>query len=107
MKIETPATGIWIKQEFDDAVFFAIDCECGLKDHQVTFELEKVDNTISLNLYTTQSTRYFDNFFERIRFKAITTLQLWWHDEIKFESSTLLSLQQTANLAHYLTLLTK
>jgi hypothetical protein len=122
---QTPAEGIWITKEFPNALFFNVACECGNDDDQIQFEIEIDDNQISLNMWTKQQTQWWkDPFNNNAKFKGpawlwnINYSVRWWLNSlhhrckvtwivwtkgyVEYEQTTLLSKQQTLNLAYVL-----
>jgi len=60
MKAEKPAQGISKKAEFDDAVWYEVDCECGSADHYHSIWIERDAETKLVTVeITTEATTDF------------------------------------------------
>ena len=60
MKAEKPAQGISKKAEFDDAVWYEVDCECGSPDHYHSIWIERDDEPKLITVYiSTEATTDF------------------------------------------------
>ena len=60
MKAEKPAQGISKKAEFDEAVWYEVDCECGSNNHYHSFWVERDPETKLVTVeITTEATTDF------------------------------------------------
>jgi len=60
MKAEQPAEGICKKAEYEDAVWYEVDCECGSPDHYHSIWIEKDPETKLVTVeITTEATTDF------------------------------------------------
>lgn len=67
MNPETPAKGILKTQEFGDAMFYHIHCDCGSEECAHEIEIEADDTHVQVHIYHTQHTKWW----EKNRWKQI------------------------------------
>lgn len=60
MKAENPAEGVLKQGDFGDAMFYYVQCDCGNEDCAHTVEVEADDSHVTVHLYHTQHTKWWD-----------------------------------------------
>ena len=126
MKAQKPAEGILITHDWGDAKMYHVNCSCGNDDDsiQISVEVTADDHSVSVCHYTTQRTDYWteavqkrydidnewlqefdwfwkdlwNNFCTRVRL----TKDIWIHGYAKYQSTTVMTEQQTLNYAETL-----
>ena len=124
MKAETPAEGIMKTGDYGNAKWYKVVCGCGQPDHNIDFEVEADECSISVNTYVTTKTDYWGETFKR-RFdidsvwlqefdwfwkdlvngftrRVKWTWRIWTQDYIKTETTISMSEQQALNYAETL-----
>jgi len=89
MKPETPAKGILKRNDFGDAMFYHINCECGSEDCAHELEVEADDMNVQVHIYHVQHTKWF----QRNRWKQIWQIITKGYAEMQ---TTLVMDEQTA-----------
>lgn len=124
MKAETPAEGIMKTGDYGNAKWYKVVCGCGQPDHNIDFEVEADECSISVNTYVTTKTDYWGETFKR-RFdidsvwlqefdwfwkdlvngftrRVKWTWRIWTQGYIKTETTISMSEQQALNYAETL-----
>ena len=78
--------------EFDDAVYYRVACECGSDEHDVTIEFEKlpdIDDMIFLNfykkIYWSSNWKSNDNWLRNIWFRIKGSLKILFLGYLELE----------------------
>lgn len=124
MKAETPAEGIMKTGDYGNAKWYKVVCGCGQPDHNIDFEVEADECSISVNTYVTTKTDYWGETFKR-RFdidsvwlqefdwfwkdlingftrRVKWTWRIWTQGYVKTETTISMSEQQALNYAETL-----
>lgn len=124
MKAETPAEGIMKTGDYGNAKWYKVVCGCGQPDHNIDFEVEADECSISVNTYVTSKTDYWGETFKR-RFdidnvwlqefdwfwkdlvngftrRIKWTWRIWTQGYVKTETTISMSEQQALNYAETL-----
>jgi hypothetical protein len=96
MEAQQPAQGILLTRNYGDAVQYAVVCDCGDSDHTHNVWVEAEDSTVSVIIYTTLKTKWW----ESSRWKHLWTLLTKGY--IEYEASIIMTEQQTFNYAETL-----
>lgn len=116
---EVPAAGILKVQEYPDAIWYEVICDCGSRDHSHSIWIEKDSDTglIEVSISTESTTdnwtksldyAYDDKLFQlkwfvdRILIRAKLMWEVLVHGCIRRESHVLLTRQQAINYGHAL-----
>lgn len=126
MKAQKPAEGILITHDWGDAKMYHVNCSCGNDDDsiQIGVEVTANDHSIEVCHFTTQKTDYwteavkprydidnvwlqeFDWFWKGLWNGFCTRLRLtkniWFDGYLKYQSTTIMTEQQTLNYAETL-----
>lgn len=97
MKAETPAEGILRLNDWGESKWYQISCDCSDPDHAHTVEIEADEHSVSVHIYTTVST----GFWEGRRWRQIWKLLTCGYAE--YEGTVILKEQQAINYAVALT----
>lgn len=89
MNAEKPATGILKQGDFGAAMFYYVQCECTDPDCAHTIEVEADEIEVSVHLYHTQHTKWW----EKSRWKQIWQLLTKGYAEMQ---TTIVLNEQTA-----------
>ena len=89
MKAQTPATGILKQGDFGHAMFYYVQCDCGDEDCAHTVEIEADDTDVTVQLYHTQHTKWW----EKNRWKQIWQILTKGYAEMQ---TTIVMNEQTA-----------
>lgn len=60
MKAQKPAEGVLKTSDFGDAIFYHVHCSCGNEDCAHEIEVEADDHEISVHIYHTQHTKWWN-----------------------------------------------
>lgn len=123
MKAEQPAQGISKKAEFDDAVWYEVNCECGSHNHYHSLWVDRDLDTklITVSITTESSTDFWTQTVrEDAKIHNVALHWIWWRvgyavnetvrrakiivrvlfkGYIKYDSTVLLTKQQAYNYA--------
>jgi hypothetical protein len=128
MTPQTPAEGISLRRDFGDSKFYQIDCTCGNDEDsiefEVTLEVDKDMNEVALSMYTTQTTDWWTekfkvnysinnpvleyfywkwmSFWNGLYTRLRLTKNIWIDGQVKYQSATYMTKQQTLNFAETL-----
>lgn len=97
MKPEKPAEGILKLNDWGESKWYYIPCDCSDPDHAHTVNVEADDHSVSVHIYTTVKTR----FWEKRRWRQVWNLLTRGYAE--YEASAILKEQQAVNYAAVLT----
>ena len=124
MKSQQPAEGILKRSDWGNAKYYSVSCSCGNDDDNLEFIVEADETGINVSTYTIQKTDYwteavskrfdieniwhqeFDWFWKDMWNGFVTRLRLtkniWWDGYVKYQSTTVMTEQQTLNYAETL-----
>jgi hypothetical protein len=98
MQAETPAEGIYKRNNWGDSVVYSVPCQCGNDDCTHNVWVEADDITVSVTTYTRQTSK----FWSMSRWQTIWTLLIKGY--VEYEASIVMSKQQAVNYANALQL---
>lgn len=124
MKAELPAEGILKTNDFGDAKFYKVCCQCGDPDCEINFEVEADNYSVSVNTYVDVKTNFWKNTFD-LRYdidnrlyqefdwfwknlannfirRVKWTWSIWTQGYVRAEATILMSEQQALNYAETL-----
>jgi len=93
MKAEQPAQGILLHRDYGDAMSYTVTCECGDHNHNHNMWIEAEDSNVSVTIYTTAKTRWW----EVNRWRQIWTLLTKGY--VEYEANIIMNEQQAFNYA--------
>jgi hypothetical protein len=118
---QTPAEGILLHKDFGKSKFYKISCDCGNPDDEVMFDVEADEHDVTAHFYNKVKTNYWDEtwrkrydidnaFLQNMHWFGLDlvnglwkriklTWKLWVYGYVEYESWTMMSKQQTLNLA--------
>lgn len=96
MKAQIPAEGILINNDWGDAKAYEVVCQCGDHAHSHNLWIEAEDSYVTVTIHTTVKS----DFWSKTRFRQIWDLLVSGY--VKYESSTIMSEQQTLNYSETL-----
>lgn len=96
MTSEQPATGILKQNDFGDAMFYYVQCECQNDECSHTIEVEADSTGVTVHLYHTLKSKWW----EKSRWRQI--LEILIHGYSKTESTLVMSEQTALNYAEAL-----
>ena len=59
MKIQKPAEGILLRNDFGNSKWYQVVCGCGQPDHALSVEVEAEETGVNVNTYVTAKTDYW------------------------------------------------
>lgn len=124
MKAETPAEGIMKTHDFGDSKFYHIACSCGSDDDAIELCVEADDHGVTVTHYTTQKTNFWEehipqkyrtddpwygefeyattNIWNGFVRRCKLTWSIWFKGYVKYQSTTIMTKQQSLNYAETL-----
>lgn len=123
MNYKEPALGIMKMYEYDNSVAYEVKCTCGNEDHTLHTVVEAFDDNVAVTTFVTVNTDYWsewlkldidklvDNYFlysaaysllgfiNYIARNLKLTYHIWVKGCVKFENSTIMTLEQANNYA--------
>ena len=124
MEPQVPAVGILKSQDYGDSKFYAIQCQCGNPDDELTMEVEADETGVTVHFWTKVKTDYWnarwkerydiDNevlqdihwkwigFLNGIWDRLKLTKRIWINGYLEKESWTIMNKQQALNLSEVL-----
>ena len=124
MDAQQPAEGILIHKDYGDAKFYTVTCDCGNPDDEIRLEVEAEDTGISVHVWTTVKTKWWDDawrkrydieneflqdlhwlgldFLNGLANRLKLTWKLWTKGYLEHESWTILTRQQALNFSETL-----
>lgn len=96
MKAQEPAEGIMRKNDFGDAIFYMIDCDCGNPDDQHMIEVEADD--FGVNVYISHNAK--TNFWSKTRWSHMWKLLTKGY--VETQTTTIMNEQTALNYAETL-----
>lgn len=125
MKLQTPAEGIMITNDYGNSKFYKVVCGCGQPDHDLDFEVEADETGVHVHTYVTLKSDYWgdpikkrydiDNIWLQefdwawkdtvngLLRRIKLTWTLWTKGYVQTETTVIMSEQQAFNYANVLT----
>lgn len=112
MEYQQPAEGILLHRDFGDAKFYSVACNCGNPDDEIKFEVEAEDTGITVHVWTTVKTPWWEKSWNSdswiaglingLSHRISMTWRLWTRGYLENESWTILTRQQALNFSETL-----
>ena len=93
---QTPAEGIYLRRDWGDAVTYGVTCDCGDSNHDHNVWVEADDTGVTVNIYTQQKTKWWEESRWRTMWKLLTK------GYVEYEACIVMSEQQALNYANVL-----
>lgn len=99
MEAQTPAEGILKRNDWGDAKWYQVPCECGCDNHHEV-EVEADDCDITVTVHTKVKTNVWT--WGGLKTRVAQTWTLWTRGYLEYEASICLGQQQALNYAETL-----
>jgi hypothetical protein len=118
MVAQIPAEGISLLHDFKTSKFYKVSCACGNTDDDITLSIEVDDDTHAImthfwatarlpwwkevwkkNYESSDTALYVVDLVNGVWFRITQTWKLWVHGYLEYESTTIMTEQQTTNFA--------
>lgn len=96
MKIQKPAEGILLRNDFGNSKWYQVVCGCGQPDHEHTLEVESEDIGVNVNIYVNVKSPFWSLNRWRQMWELLTKGYL------QHETTITMSEQQALNYAETL-----